>query len=122
MHYYQIFTAIIAILFFIIVFSLIRKDSILIGSALRWLFIALATLILGVYPKLSDIFAGYLGISYPPILPVILACVLLMIKALISDIERAKNQVKIDRLAQRLAILELELAQSKKQPEQNANK
>lgn len=84
------------------------------GAAFRWFSIAVVTLILGFYPKISDITATFLGISYPPILPVTLACLLLMIKALIADIERAKTQVKLDRLAQRLAIIELELRETKK--------
>jgi hypothetical protein len=112
--YYQIFTSTVALLFFIIVFFLIRRDSILMGAAFRWFSIAVMTLILGFYPKISDVAASFLGISYPPILPVTLACLLLMIKSLLADIERTKTQVKLDRLAQRLAIIELELNETKK--------
>lgn len=114
MIYYQLFTAITAFIFFVIVFVLIRRDSILMGAAFRWFSIAIVALTLGFFPQLSDVAAKFLGISYPPILPVTLACLLLMIKALIADIERAKTQVKLDRLAQRLAILELELNELKK--------
>mgnify|MGYP000206334367 CR=1 FL=1 len=84
------------------------------GAAFRWFSIAVMTLILGFYPKISDVAASFLGISYPPILPVTLACLLLMIKSLLADIERTKTQVKLDRLAQRLAIIELELNETKK--------
>ncbi|WP_042150706.1 MULTISPECIES: DUF2304 domain-containing protein [unclassified Pseudoalteromonas] len=114
MQHYQVFTASIAIIFFIIVFTLIRRDSILMGAAFRWFAIAIGTLILGVYPQLSDLAAGVLGISYPPILPVTIACLVLMVKVLLADIERAKTQVKLDRLAQRLAMLELEVKSSTK--------
>ncbi|MDI4652851.1 MULTISPECIES: DUF2304 domain-containing protein [Pseudoalteromonas] len=115
MELYHYFTAITAVLFFIFVVLLIRRDSILMGAAFRWLVLAIAILVLGVFPKTSDILAGWFGISYSPILPVILACLLLMLKALIADIERAKNQVKLDRIAQRLAIVEVELNELKKE-------
>lgn len=107
MAYYQIFTSIISILFFGTVFLLIRRDSILMGAALRWFSLAIVVLVLGLYPQLSNIAAGWLGISYPPILPVTLTCVLLLIKALLADIERAKAQVKVDRIAQKLAMVEM---------------
>lgn len=114
MIYYQLFTAITAAIFFVIVFVLIRRDSILMGAAFRWFSIAAVALTLGFFPQISDVAAKFLGVSYPPILPVIFACLLLMIKALIADIERAKTQVKLDRFAQRLATLELELNELKK--------
>ncbi len=114
MQHYQIFTAFIAVVFFIIVFTLIRRDSILMGAAFRWFAIAIGTLILGIYPQLSDLAAGFLGVSYPPILPVTIACLLLMVKVLLGDIERAKTQVKLDRLAQRLAMIELDIKQKRK--------
>lgn len=114
MTYYQIFSSLSGFLFFLLVLNLIRRDSILMGAAFRWFSIAIIALVLGFYPQLSDIAAKLLGIAYPPILPVILACLLLMIKALIADIERTKTQVKLDRLAQRLAIIELELRETKK--------
>jgi hypothetical protein len=109
LQHYQVFTASVAIIFFAIVFTLIRRDSILMGAAFRWFIIAIGTLILGIYPQLSDIAAGALGISYPPILPITIVCLVLMIKTLLADIERAKTQVKLDRLAQKLAIMELKM-------------
>jgi uncharacterized protein YqfB (UPF0267 family) len=47
-----------------------------------------------------------LGISYGPILPLLLVSVFLLVKALLADIERAKTQVKLDRLNQKLALME----------------
>ncbi len=113
MELYQYFTATLALLFFIFVVLLIRRDSILMGAAFRWLVLAIAILVLGIFPRTSDILAGWFGIAYSPILPVILACLLLMLKALIADIERAKNQVRLDRIAQKLAAVEMELEQLK---------
>lgn len=109
MEIYQFFTAFVAVIFFAFVITLIRRDSILMGAAFRWLVLALAILVLGIYPQLADIAAQWVGIAYSPILPVIMACLLLMLKALIADIERAKTQVKLDRIAQKLAAVEMDL-------------
>lgn len=114
MLHYQLFTSLSAFLFFVFVIVLIRKDSILMGAAFRWLLLALAILILGVFPQLADIVASWVGVAYSPILPVIFACLLLMLKALIADIERVKTQVKLDRVAQKLAIIEMEIEQVNK--------
>ncbi|NTS76921.1 DUF2304 domain-containing protein [Catenovulum sp. SM1970] len=111
MHDFQIFTSVIVSIFFIVVFVLIRRDAILMGAAFRWFAIAFITLILGFFPSITDIAAESLGIAYSPILPVVLACMILLIKSLLADIERAKSRVKMDRLAQRMAILESKLKQ-----------
>ena len=114
MEIYQYFTAFLAVFFFLFVIVLIRRDSILMGAAFRWLILAISILALGIFPQLADLAAGMVGIAYSPILPVILACLLLMLKALIADIERARTQVKMDRIAQKLAMVEMELEQIKK--------
>lgn len=106
---YQYFSAFVAISFFAAVMLLIRRDSIQMGSAFRWVVIAIVALVAGIEPTLVDWLAVKLGISYGPILPLLLVCVFLMIKALLSDITRAKTQVKLDRLNQKLALLERDL-------------
>ena len=113
MEVYQLFTAFLAVIFFLFVVILIRRDSILMGAAFRWLLLAISILLLGLFPQIADVAASWVGIAYSPILPVILACLLLMLKALIADIERAKSQVKMDRIAQKLAMVEMEVEQLK---------
>ncbi len=113
MYTYQVFTSIVAVLFFLVVFVLIRRDSILVGAAFRWFIIAIIALTLGLYPSLADVLASYVGISYAPILPITLTCLLLLIKALLADIQLSKLRLKQDRTAQKLAILELELSELK---------
>jgi hypothetical protein len=110
---YQIFSAVVAVSFFIIVVVLIRRDKILMGSAFRWILIALGALVFGVYPSLVDRVAGWLDISYGPVLPLVLVSMFLLVKMLLTDIERAKTAVKLDRLNQKLALVELELKQLK---------
>ena len=89
-----------------IILLLIRRDFMHTRYALWWLPTALAVAILGVFPRLSDFIAAKLGIGYPPILPVIVGLGLILIKLLTMDLERSKNERKLHRLAQRVAILE----------------
>jgi hypothetical protein len=113
MAYYQIFSALVAVSFFSIVVVLIRRDKILMGSAFRWLLIAVGALVFGIYPSLVDRIADLLDITYGPVLPLVLVCVFLLVKMLLTDIEKAKTAVKLDRLNQKLALVELELKQMK---------
>ncbi len=88
---------------------LVRKDRLHSRYAMWWLLIALIIAVIGIFPVIVDTIAGQLGIFYPPILPVILGMGFILIKLLHMDIERSRNEIKIHRLAQRLAILEAEL-------------
>ncbi len=47
-----------------------------------------------------------LGVSYPPILAIVLGFGMLLIKILTMDVERSRQERRIRRLAQRLAMLE----------------
>lgn len=75
---------------------------------------AAAFAILGLFPGLVDAAALRLGINYPPILIVLLGFVFLVLKMVTMDIERSQAQLKLHRLAQRMAIYEAELEELKK--------
>ncbi|CAH1552883.1 DUF2304 domain-containing protein [Vibrio rotiferianus] len=112
--HYQIFSALIGLSFFVIAFLLVRRDTILPGSALRWTLLSSLILILGLFPQLSDVIATAIGVAYPPIIPVIFAIIILFLKFLLSDIERSKDRIKIERLIQRVAMLEQKIESNSK--------
>lgn len=85
---------------------LTRRDHISPLVAARWFVIALIVLFVGFFPGTVDAIGAKLGIGYPPIIPVIIALGAAMIKILLMDIERQKMSVKLDRVVQKLAILE----------------
>jgi len=89
-----------------IIIYLVRRDHLHIHYSFWWLFIAVVTGILGIQPEINDDIAIRLGIFYPPILPVIIATLLLFLRILLMDIQNSKKDIKINRLIQRLAILE----------------
>lgn len=89
-----------------LILFLVRRDHLHTRYALWWIVIALLIGLLGLFPKLNDILGASLGISYPPIIPLMLGLLALVIKVLFMDIERSRNEVKLNRLVQRLALLE----------------
>lgn len=93
---------------------LVRRDHLHGKYALWWLLVAAAFAILGFSPEIIDSIALRLGISYPPILVVILGFVFVVLKMITMDIERSKNQIKLHRLAQKMAMYEAELEELRK--------
>lgn len=85
---------------------LTRRDHISPLVAARWFALALLVLFVGFFPGIVDLVGEYLGIGYPPIIPVLLALGAAMVKILLMDIERQRLNTKIDRLVQRMAMLE----------------
>lgn len=110
----QLTSAIIGIIVAVLIIYLVRRDHLHGKYALWWLIVAAAFAILGVFPGLVDAAALRLGISYPPILIVLLGFVFLVLKMVTMDIERSQAQSRLHRLAQRMAIFEAELEELKK--------
>lgn len=95
-----------AVLSITIVF-LTRRDHISPLVAARWFVVAVLVLFVGFFPSLFDLLGKFLGIGYPPIIPILIALGGAMIKILFMDIELQRMQVKLDRVVQRLAMLEV---------------
>lgn len=92
---------------------LTRRDHISPFVAARWFALAIMVLFVGFFPGIVDVVGAYFGIGYPPIIPVLLALGAAMIKILLMDIERQRLNTKIDRLVQRMAILEQSVEEHK---------
>jgi hypothetical protein len=88
---------------------LIRRDQLQPRYAFWWIWVAGAIALFGIMPRLIDKIGSILGISYPPILLMILGIAAILIKMLKMDIESTRKEAKIRRLTQRLAILEGEI-------------
>lgn len=103
---YQITSTVIGIGLALIILFLVRRDHLHGPYALWWIGVAVGVGILGYFPSLADYFALHLGISYPPILAIVLGFAMLLVKILTMDLERSRQERLIRRLTQRLAILE----------------
>jgi hypothetical protein len=99
-------SAFIGALLSVTIVFLTRRDHISPLVAARWFLIAVLVLVVSFFPSSVDLVGSFLGIGYPPVIPILVALGAAMIKILMMDIERQKMQVKLDRVIQRLAIVE----------------
>ncbi len=103
---YSVTTGVLGLVLAFAIFYLVRKDLLHTRYSLLWLGIAVISMVAGLFPKMFDLLARALGITYPPTLFLLLAIIFLLVKTLQMDIERTKQKIQLRRLAQRLAILE----------------
>jgi hypothetical protein len=103
---YQLTSMAIGVAVGVLILWLVRRDQLHGSYALWWIGMAAAVILLGSWPQLFDTVAAKLGVHYPPILALVLAFSLLLIKLLTMDVARSRQERQIRRLAQRLALLE----------------
>ncbi|QIK38599.1 DUF2304 domain-containing protein [Caldichromatium japonicum] len=103
---YQMTSMLIGVLLATTILWLVRRDHLHGPYAIWWIGTAAVVVVLGLFPGIIDYLARYLGVSYPPILAVLLGFALLLIKILTMDLERSRQERRIRRLAQRLALIE----------------
>lgn len=102
----QATTALMGIGLAVLILYLIRRDHLYLMHGLFWVAVAFAAAVLGAWPGLIDQLAHVLGISYPPTLLLLLANIVLVIKALHSDMINTRIERDVRRLNQRLALME----------------
>ncbi len=87
-----------------LIFYLVRRQLLHLSHTFFWFVIAVIILILGFFPGINLKLARFLGVQYAPILPVIIAILLLFIKSLIQDITISQQEKQIRRLVQEVSI------------------
>ena len=102
----QLTTALMGIGLAALILLLVRRDHLYLMHGLFWVLVAALAAVLGAWPGLIDRLAGVAGISYPPALLLLLASVVLFIKALHSDMVNTRIERDVRRRNQRLALLE----------------
>ena len=105
----QLTTTLMGIGLAALILYLIRRDHLYVMHGLFWVFVASAAAFLGIWPGLIDKLAGLAGISYPPALLLLLACIVLLVKALHSDMVNTRIERDVRRLNQRLALLQADI-------------
>ena len=110
----QITSAFIGVLLAGAILYLVRRDHLHGSYALWWLAVAAAILVLGVFPPAIDWLGRVTGISYPPVLPIIVGIGMILIRMLRTDIDRSRQERQLRRMAQKLAILEQELVAARR--------
>ena len=105
----QITTSLMGIGLAVLILYLIRRDHLYLMHGLFWVVVAATAAGLGAWPGLIDRLAGWTGFSYPPALLLLLACMVLVVKALHADMVTTRIERDVRRLNQRLALLEADL-------------
>ena len=103
---YQLVSAAIGIAIGATILVLIRKKHLHSGYAGWWLIAAAGTITFGIFPGLIDKAGHLLGVTYPPVLLIIIGVCAMLVKILFMDIDRTKQERQLRRLAQRFALLE----------------
>jgi hypothetical protein len=85
---------------------LVRRDHIYIRQGVFWIAVAFFSLLFGLWPYLIDTLGEALGIAYPPTLLLLVAIMVLVVKALLGDIAQTQLRRDLRRLNQRIALLE----------------
>lgn len=105
----QLTTALLGIGLAALILYLVRRDHLYLMHGLFWVMLAAAAAVLGAWPGLIDRLAGWTGFSYPPALLLLLASIVLVLKALHADMLNTRIERDVRRLNQRLAMLEADL-------------
>lgn len=107
MQSFQLTTAILGTGFALAILYLIGRDRLGLRHGLFWFALAVAAVILGVWPKLMDGLALRVGVHYSPTLLLIGAVIVLFVKALHADIVNTRIERRVRRLTHSMALLYL---------------
>lgn len=105
----QATTALMGVSLAVLILYLIRRDHLYLMHGLFWVAVAVIAAVLGAWPGLIDRLAFWTGVGYPPALLLLLACMVLLLKALHADMVNTRIERDMRRLNQRLAMFEADL-------------
>lgn len=106
---YRITACVIALVTGAVIFRLVRRSLLHGSDAAWWLGASLVAVLVGLFPGSFDILGHALGVSYPPILFLVLTLVVFAVRMLVSDVERARMELTQRRLIQHAAHMALRL-------------
>ena len=112
---FHIWMAVLGVGLGVTILTLVRRDHLYIRQGLFWVVVALISLLLGIWPALIDQVGQLVGVSYPPTLLLLVAIIVLTLRALLTDIALTRVRRDIRRLNQRIALAEAERPSSERQ-------
>jgi hypothetical protein len=112
---YHLVVAVLGIGLALTILTLIRRDHIHLRQGLFWTVVAIASLVFGIWPGLMDFLSQAVGIAYSPALLFLVAVVVLILRALFTDIALTQLKRDVRRLNQRIA-----LSESRDDPDRDA--
>lgn len=88
-----------------VILYLVRRDHLYLPHGVFWFVVAIFAIIFGVFPRLIDTVAVWVGVVYPPAFLFLAVGVVLFIKALHADLVNTRIERQLRRLNQEIAIL-----------------
>ena len=95
----------IGLFIFVAITRLIRRGKLHEKYSAGWFLLGLGILISGTFPQLVDRIASYLGISYPPILPICVGSGIILVQQLHLFIVTSRNEARLKQLTQEVALI-----------------
>jgi len=99
------------------IIHLVRRGQLHIMHSIWWFIVGFICIVLGGFPSLIDWIAPLLGIHYPPNIILVASICFFLIKLLNMDIHRSKQELRIQILTERIALLEIEINNSNEKHE-----
>ncbi len=113
MRTFQFFTGALGVAIAGVIFYLIRRDHMHARFSLWWLVVGVLAVVVGFFPRWVDAVGGWLGVSYPPVLGLIVAVAALVLKILMVDLEQSRTRREMLRLTQRVLLVEEQLRKAR---------
>ena len=105
----QILGAVVAVVTFVFVFSLVRRGILREKYAVLWLFFSAAALFFAVFPGALVWISDVIGVAEPVNLLFFVTVVLLILVAVQLSYELSRHEARIRRLAEEVALLDRRL-------------
>ena len=111
----QIVMLLAVAVYFVLLYLLLKKRSLHLKYTLLWIFSGVLMLVLAVFPRLLDWFAALIGIYEPTnaLFSLIFFCVIIILMSLTAIVSKQNERIK--RLAQAVALLEKRVRELEKE-------
>lgn len=110
---YNLPTVAVALLFAVAILFLVRRERLGILQTLWWLVSVAFMLFLGLVPSAVNLLGDIFGFEHPVLVPLAAGICLVFAKILAMDAERARQEIRIRILAQKMAAFDAELRELK---------
>lgn len=99
------FAIIFAIIFIIFILNLVRKNKLDEKYSILWLFLAVITLIVSIFPSIIETISKWFDVYYPPTLLLLFAVIIIMAYIVHITMVITKQNKMIIKLTQEIAIM-----------------
>lgn len=100
----------------LLILYLVRRDHLHWPHGVFWMLVAISAAMFGIWPRLIDQLAVWVGVVYPPAFLFLCVGVILFVKALHADMVNTRMERQLRRLNQVVSLLAAENAKAQASP------